>query len=73
MRFTSVEITPSLTPTSPYSRASATRHDRGILFVNTYEPKPSYLPVLFHGYKYVENIKPRKIRYAKVDKIREEK
>lgn len=31
---TSVEIKPSLTPTSPYSRASETRHERWTLFVN---------------------------------------
>lgn len=56
MRLTSVEITPSLTPTSPYSRASATRHDRWILFVNTYEPKPSYVQVVFHSYKNVKTL-----------------
>lgn len=38
--FTSVDIIPSLTPTSPYSRASDTRQERGILFVNIYAANP---------------------------------
>lgn len=38
--FTSVEIIPSLTPTRPYSRASDTRHDLGMLFVNMYAASP---------------------------------
>jgi hypothetical protein len=38
---TSVEISPSFTPTKTYSRASETRHDRGMLFVNMYAAKPA--------------------------------
>lgn len=57
MERTSVEITPSLIPTSPYSRASATRHDRWILFVNTYEPRPSYVYAVSWS-KTFDNVKP---------------
>lgn len=38
---TSVEISPSLTPTSPYSRASVTRHERWTLFVKIYAANPA--------------------------------
>ena len=43
MHPTSVEISPSLTPTSPYSRASVTRHERCILFVKIYAANPASL------------------------------
>lgn len=41
-RLTSVEISPSLTPTSPYSRASETRQERCRFVVNTYAANPAY-------------------------------
>ena len=50
---------PSFTPTSPYSSASDTRHDRCTLFVNIYAASPAHTQFVRH---FLYHLKERLLR-----------